>query len=61
VAQSDGLGKFQLLHMVAREQAYGVVVGADGYEPKGADDMVFADEGSPDVVDIGSIELEASQ
>jgi S1-C subfamily serine protease len=60
-AQSDGLGDFQLQHTVERGQGYSVVLAADGYEPQGGDDVVFADEESPEGVAIGTIELEAVQ
>jgi hypothetical protein len=57
--RSDGAGRFQLNPAVRRDQAYSVVILADGYEPLGAEGYVLARSGDPATVDLGVIELAA--
>lgn len=61
VGVSDGSGFFQIEPQLARGQAYGFVIIAEGYEPLAGEDLVFVPEDAPATVDIGEIPLAAAQ
>lgn len=61
IGESNGRGRFQLQDRIERNQAHGVVVIADGYDPVADDDVTLAAADDPDTVDLGEIELSESR
>jgi hypothetical protein len=59
--QTDGRGRYILNNPVARNQRYGVLVYAPGYQSIGGDDMVLATDGDPSTKDIGTWELASAE
>ena len=59
--ESNGRGQFQLEDRIERDQEYGVVILADGFDAVAQDDVLLATADDPDTVDVGKIELPESR
>jgi S1-C subfamily serine protease len=59
--RSDDAGRFVAEPPVQRNQAYGVIILASGYLGKVAENRVFADDSSPDTVDLGEIRMQSAR
>ncbi len=54
---TDERGFFQIPEPVVKGETYGIWIQAPGYRTLAKDGFVFANEGDPDVVDLGVIEM----